>query len=194
MFSSCWRVDSRTAAAAVLFAGLLGVAPVRGQDVAPDTVPVTLDRSPSGALWRAAVAPGWGQIYNGQYYKLPFVYAGLGGLIASALYNNDRYLLYRHAYLYALDPVENARYADDAAPFATLIAAGQESLLRGQRAAYRRNRDLSYIGVGLFYALTVLDAYVNAHLLDFDVDDDLSIRLMPGVDGKIGVHAAWRLK
>jgi hypothetical protein len=168
--------------------------PLRAQGVASDTIPEIESRTPDGALWRAVAAPGWGQIYNGQYYKLPFVYAGLSGLVASALYNNDRYLLYRHAYRYANDPVAYARYAGEAAEFAQLIASGQEALLRQQRDAYRRNRDLSYIGVGLFYALTVLDAYVNAHLLDFDVDEDLSIRLLPRVDGFLGVHAAWRLK
>lgn len=150
--------------------------------------------SPGGALWRAVVLPGWGQIYNRQYVKLPFVYGGLGGMAFLALHNNKQYLRYRHAYLYAVDPVAYARYADDAAPFLDLINAGQERLLRAQRDDFRRNRDLSYIGIGLFYGLTVLDAYVGAHLLDFDVDEDLSIRLLPRPDGAVGFHAAWRLR
>ncbi len=152
------------------------------------------EHSPRGALWRSAVVPGWGQIYNRQFYKLPFVYAGLGGILASAIYNNERYLAHRHALLYARDPVVHERYANDAAEFADIIQSGQfEQFLRPRRDAYRRNRDLSYIGVGLFYALTVLDAYVNAHLLDFDVDENLSVRMMPGLDGGVGIHASWRL-
>ena len=146
---------------------------------------------PRGALWRAAVLPGWGQVYNRQYYKLPFVLGGLGGLVASALYNNDRYLTYRRAYLYALFPDQYPQYADEAAPFAPWIDANQEDLLRQQRNAFRRNRDLSYIGIGLFYGLTILDAYVNAHLLDFDVDEELSVRLLPGPHG-VRLYATWR--
>ena len=173
---------------------LFAQTPIRAQDTLNVVETARTEHSPRGALWRAAAVPGWGQVYNRQYYKLPFVYAGLGGILAAALYNNDRYLLYRHAFLYANDPVAHARYAGDAAPFATLISNGQEELLRQQRDAFRRNRDLSYIGIGLFYALTVLDAYVNAHLLDFDIDEDLSVRLLPGVDGEIAIRARWLLK
>lgn len=167
--------------------------PARAQDSLQIQVQDVEQHSPRGALWRAAVVPGWGQIYNRQYYKLPFVYAGLGGILASAIYNNERYLAHRHALLYARDPIEYARYANDAAEFADIISAGQHELLRPVRDAYRRNRDLSYIGLGLFYALTVLDAYVNAHLLDFDVGEDLSVHLVPGMEGGVGVHAIWQL-
>ena len=73
---------------------------------------------PNSALWRAAVVPGWGQLYNRQYLKIPLVYGGLAGFTAAALYTNDRYLLYRHAYLFTAR--ENAdgspvfpEYADD---------------------------------------------------------------------------------
>lgn len=138
--------------------------------------------------------PGWGQIFNGQYYKLPFVYAGLGGIAAAAWYNNDRYLAYRRAYLYAVDPARWPEYAEEATPFGNIIEAGQERLLREQRDAFRRNRDLFYIGFGLFYAFTVLDAYVNAHLLDFDVDENLSIRLLPGASGDVAIHVRLLLK
>ena len=66
---------------------------------------------------------------------------------------------------------------------ATLIANGRGSLLRQAREKSRRNRDLSVIGGGLWYGLSVLDAYVNAHLIDFDTDERLSVRLSPHPEG-----------
>ena len=155
--------------------------------VTPEPVPEEAVHSPQGALWRAAAVPGWGQIYNGQYYKLPFVYGGLGAIVISALYNNHQYLRYRHAYLYAVAPEAYPQYADDAAEFQQFIQAGQATLLRSQRDVFRRNRDLSYIGIGLFYGLTILDAYVSAHLLEFDIDEDLSLHVVPTVY-PAGIH------
>lgn len=152
-----------------------------------------IDRhSPRGALWRAAAIPGWGQLYNRQYVKMPFVYAGLGLLITSVIYNNDRYLLYRHAWLYATQPELYPQYEDEARPFSRLIEAGQSVLLRQQRDVFRRNRDLSYIGIGLFHGLTILDAYVSAHLRDFDIDEDLSVRVGPAFMQGPGVRAQLR--
>ena len=178
----------------VFVLALAAVIPAAAQDTSYVVQSPAGKHSPGGALWRAAVAPGWGQVYNGQYYKLPFVYAGLGGLLAAALYNNDRYLTYRRALLYSRDTTTYADYADEAAEFMDLIEAGQGELLEGPRDGFRRNRDLSYIGLGLFYALSVLDAYVSAHLLDFDIDEDLSMRLVPSTRGAPGIHAVWRLR
>ena len=143
--------------------------------------------TPRRALWRAAAAPGWGQVYNRQYYKLPFVYAGLAGVVYALYTNNDRYLLYRHAHLYKL---EEEQTPDEPNPFAqfedeynTIVAdvGGdlQARVLRSERDRFRRWRDLSILGVGLFYALTLVDAYVSAHLLTFDVGDDLAVHVRP---------------
>ena len=149
----------------------------------------TRTHSPEGALWRALVLPGWGQIYNRQYWKVPFVYAGLGGFAALAHFMNERYLLYRHAYLYAIAPDRYPQYRDEGERFRTVIEAGRADLLRQYRDRYRRNRDLSYIALGLWYGLTVLDAYVHAHLYDFDVSENLQLRLLPRPNG-----AALRLQ
>ena len=158
------------------------------------------DHSPNSALWRAAVVPGWGQLYNRQYLKIPLVYAGLAGFTAVALYTNDRYLLYRHAYLFTAR--ENAdgspvfpEYADD---YARLLddlglspepenlteedisrSARLEPQFRAQRDNLRRNRDLLYFGFVFWYGLSVLDAFVSAHLMDFDVGEDLTVALYP---------------
>lgn len=178
----------------------LGVAtgpqPARAQ---PDSVRTEIlkdrgfdpDHSPRGALWRAAVAPGWGQIYNRDYIKAPFVWAGLAGMGALVYWTNDQYLLYRRAALFRLgqervqgsDTVtenEWAQYADEFNEVAAIFGENVASRrLRDRRDSFRSRRDLSIVGTGLFYALTLLDAYVSAHLLTFDVSDDLAIRALP---------------
>ncbi len=158
--------------------------------------------SPATALRRAAVIPGWGQVYNRQYYKLPFVYAGLGGIGFLAYRSNHDYLIFRRAALYATykdvadekrPPQYREAYGAEYDEALSLICNGDAGCverqkargaevgrsLRDQRDIFRRNRDLSYLGVGLFYGLTVLDAYVSAHLLDFDVGEDLTVSLRP---------------
>lgn len=172
----------------------------------PDSLPSEAAHTPRGALWRAAVLPGWGQYYNGQAYKMPIVYAGLAGLTATALYWNHEYLVFRRAALYAAyhdAPQPPGTYSPDLVaaynrararlglqPEEALPPAEQAAqraryapLLRQIRDTRRRNRDLSYFGIGLAYGLSVLDAYVSAHLLTFDVGEDLSLRVAPAPAG-----------
>jgi hypothetical protein len=158
-----------------------------------DTTSFPAGNSPRGALWRAAVLPGWGQIYNRQYVKLPFVYASLGGVAALAFYNNHQYLLHRHAALYIQaettlpdgTPNPYAGYQENYDRLTNRYGVGEldPATLRRIRDDYRRRRDLSYFGIGLVYGLTVLDAYVNAHLLDFDIDENLTLSLQPLPNG-----------
>lgn len=136
------------------------------------------DHSPRGALWRAAAVPGWGQFYNRQYLKLPFVYAGLAGGIFAISEMNRQYLLYRHANLFKIGQNEAGEggeneYQHFQADYDEVVrrVGGELSgnQLRNTRDKFRRWRDLSIVGTGLFYALTIVDAYVSAHLLAFDV-------------------------
>lgn len=165
-------------------------------DALPEASPDTLApaHSPRGALWRAAVLPGWGQAYNHQYVKMPFVYAGFVGVAWLLVYNNKNYLLYRHAYQYRAwaerpkpgvpNPAE--RYKDEYEQVKARYGYNREiesGALRNARDGFRRNRDLSYFGIGIFYGLTILDAYVAAHLFDFDIDENLSARLGPSPAG-----------
>ena len=184
----------------------LAVSPALAQEHVGDTSRVSVRalperHSPRGALWRALALPGWGQLYNRQAYKLPVVYGGLAGFTGAALYQNRLYLRYRHAYLYAAyagSGAENpyGRYQSSYARVTEGVAGGRDPAslapaLKQNRDNLRRNRDLLYIGIGLFYGLTVLDAYVNAHLLDFDVGEDLSLAVHP--DGR-GVRAVLRAR
>jgi hypothetical protein len=143
--------------------------------------------TPRRALIRGAIAPGWGQVYNRQYLKLPFVYAGLAGLGYAIYRNSSRYRLYQRAHLYRL---EQEQTPDEPNPFAQYESQYNEIVadvggdiqarqIRSQRDRYRRWRDLSIVGTGLFYVLTLVDAYVSAHLLTFDVGDALALRVRP---------------
>lgn len=155
--------------------------------------------TPRGALWRAAAAPGWGQIYNGQYYKLPVVWGGVAGFVGAALYTNHRYLTYRHAYFWTIRDDERvgldvpAAWEEDYLELIRDLGLTPEEasdrlgrlspLFKENRDILRRNRDLLYIGIGLFYGLTIVDAYVSAHLLDFDVSEDLAVSIRPSPAG-----------
>ncbi len=155
------------------------------------------DHAPRKALWRAFAAPGWGQIYNDQYYKVPIVYAGLAGLIYNVVRTHGNYRLYQRAHLYRIseERVASGQLASNPyLEFRDQYRLVQEQVsspgfdiqarsLRSQRDRYRRWRDLSIVGGGLFYVLSVVDAYVSAHLLTFDVGDELSMSVMPSPRG-----------
>lgn len=150
--------------------------------------------SPRGALWRTAAVPGWGQYYNRQYYKIPFVYAGLAALGVRIYRANRRYLLFDRAHLYGIGREREGdnpytQYERQFAEVKERVFLGQSVRLnevRNQRDKFRRQRDLAILGTGLFYALILLDAYVSAHLLTFDVGDDLAVRVHPtGVFGSV---------
>lgn len=152
-------------------------------------------KTPRGALWRAAAVPGWGQIYNEQYIKLPFVYGGLAGFTAGAIHFTSRHRRWDRAFRYirAEELIDAGNLDENPCPSClteyNLVLAEinlnsvSSSAIRGNRDIFRRNRDLLYVGVGLWYGLTVLDAFVSAHLLDFDVGEDLTVALYPHPHG-----------
>lgn len=154
------------------------------------------DHTPGKALWRAIALPGWGQYYNRQYYKIPIVYAGLAGFTAAVVYTNDQYRFYHRAYLFRVyQGEEDHPYAEFEAEYRMLVdRIGGEirpDRLQQQRDKYRRYRDLSVVGIGIYYALAVLDAYVSAHLLTFDVGEDLSMLVQPSATG-VTTQLRWR--
>jgi hypothetical protein len=132
-------------------------------------------------------------MYNGQYVKLPFVYGALGGLIAAVITLDDEYDLYNHAFQYkayqelvdAGQIEQNPRAGFESAYERIASQVGQVSSrpLEIKRNNLRRGRDLSAIGLGLVYGLAMLDAYVSAHLLDFDVGEDLGLSVAPSPGG-----------
>jgi hypothetical protein len=120
--------------------------------------------APSKAAFYSAILPGMGQAYNKKYWKIPIVYAAIGTGIYSYAWNNKKYNQYRDAYKNRL-----AGLPDD------LDFLDNDRLIRGQKF-YQRNRDLStLVTVGL-YILNIVDANVDAHLMQFNVNDDLSVK------------------
>lgn len=129
--------------------------------------------SPNKAMIFSAVLPGLGQAYNKKYWKIPIVYAGMGTTLYFFNYNNILHKEYKLAYVYKTDQDPNTI---DLFPHYTADDVRELS------SYYRRYRDLNIILTGLIYTLNIVDAYVDAQLVTFDVSDDLSFRVYPGVD------------
>ncbi|WP_046744217.1 DUF5683 domain-containing protein [Kordia zhangzhouensis] len=127
--------------------------------------------SPSKAAFYSAILPGLGQAYNKKYWKIPIVYAALGTGIYFYVDNNNKYNRYRRAYKRRL-----AGFTDD--EFQGIVA-DNDALIDAQEF-YQRNRDLSLLLTVVAYVLNIVDANVDAHLLQFNVSDDLSLR--PHID------------
>lgn len=137
------------------------------------------------AIWMALVIPGGGQIYNRKYWKLPIVYGGFVGCAYALSWNNRMYKDYSQAYLDIMDDDPNTKSYEDFLPRG-MSAEGMEDTFKKRKDFYRRYRDLSifcFIGV---YVLSVIDAYVDAELSDFDISRDLGLQIQPVIfnDGR----------
>ena len=136
--------------------------------------------NPTKATWLALVIPGGGQIYNRKYWKLPIFYGGFAGC-AYAL-TSKMYKDYSTAYKDAMNGNMQSSSITDLLPPGYKISETQlKELLRKRKDTYRRYRDLSifaFIGV---YLLSVIDAYVDAELSNFDITPDLSMKVEPAV-------------
>lgn len=144
-----------TAAAASLkpLSELMEAAPVKA------TTASVMTKSPMGAFWRSALVPGWGQLYNEQYWKAPIAFGAAAYFTYSVLRNQSL-------------------YADAAAAYDRALASGTDDRrLLLDREFYRDLRDQNAVYLSLTWAVSLIDAYVGAHLYDFDVSDDLSARV-----------------
>lgn len=157
---------------------------------------------PKKAVWWALI-PGGGQIYNRKFWKLPIVYGGFLGCAYAIRWNNQMYQDYKQA---LEDLVDND---DTTASYDKLLPPGVEiddtnkdwyqNVFKKRKDKYRRWRDLSiFVTIGV-YALSIIDAYVDASLSKFDISDDLSLEIEPAViegankrleNSAIGVHGA----
>ena len=141
--------------------------------------------NPKRAMWLGLVLPGAGQIYNRKYWKLPIIYGGFVGCIYAWQWNDTMYHDYSQAYL---DIMDNDPKTQSYNKFLHLGRTIEEkdvkdwqNRFKKRKDYYRRYRDMSiFILIGV-YALSVIDAYVDASLSEFDISDDLSLRLTPAV-------------
>lgn len=175
--------------------------------------------NPITAVWKGAILPGYGQIINRKYWKLPIVYGGFLGCAYAIAWNSSRYTSYKTAYrdilLYASDAEFKSIIDKDPskASFNQILPKGYtvESIggiptytnsLKSAQDNFRRYRDLSVIATVAFYALTLVDAFVDAQLYDFDISTDLSMRLQPvlmqssrnGMQNTLGMQCSFNLK
>jgi hypothetical protein len=139
--------------------------------------------NPQRALWLALVIPGGGQIYNRKYWKLPLVYGGFIGCLYAMNWNNGLYKDYSQAYLDITDNDPATASYNKFLHLGMQITPENESrykeIFRKRKDKYRRWRDLSFFVLCGVYALSVIDAYVDAELSVFDISKDLSLRVEP---------------
>ena len=138
--------------------------------------------NPTKATWLAVVFPGGGQIYNRKYWKLPIIYGGFAGCAYALTWNSKMYKDYSAAYKDAVNGNFNSSTITDLLPPNYNYTESQlTETLRKRKDTFRRYRDLSifaFIGV---YLLSVVDAYVDAELSNFDITPDLSMKVEPAV-------------
>ena len=135
------------------------------------------------AMWLAIVIPGAGQVYNRKYWKLPIVYGGFMGCIYAMRWNNMMFHDYSQAYIDIMDNDPNTHSYDQFLHLGNTIddsnISRYQELFRQRKDRFRRWRDLSFFALIGVYALSVVDAYVDASLSEFDLSDDLSLRVEP---------------
>lgn len=131
--------------------------------------------SPARAAFYSAVLPGLGQAYNRKYWKIPVVYAALGIGVYFYLENDSQYDRYRDAYKSRLAGQTTDEFSDESG---TPIVS-TNGLIEAQRF-YQRNKEISVLVTVGLYALNIIDANVDAHLQQFNVSEDLSLK--PSMD------------
>lgn len=145
--------------------------PPTGTTLKKDSLKKAINRHANRASLMSAIVPGLGQIYNHKYWKPPIIYAALGGLGYFAFGFNGTYqkyhneLLFRYAHANTGQINSFPEYTND-----NLITLKNQS---------KKYRDLCFIGMGIFYVLNIVDANVDGHLRDFDVSDNLSMKISP---------------
>ena len=179
--------------------------PVMPSVVKADSLPPVMSKklfvpNPTKATWYAIVFPGGGQIYNRKYWKLPIIYGGFAGCAYALSWNGKMYKDYSQAYLDIMDNDPNTNSHLDIRGLSNYPENQQKELLRKRKDMFRRYRDLSifaFIGV---YLISVIDAYVDAELSNFDITPDLSMRVEPAIindqfhsrNKSVGVQCSFR--
>ena len=162
---------------------LIGFA-VHGQEVIDSTADeVIIKKEKKGSIFAgrpgkafalSMILPGTGQIYNKSYLRLPFVYGAVGGMGAVMVINIKQYNCLKEAYKVNIDggvfvPTDNTEFCKDVAEI------HDPARLRALRDQANANRQLAIIGFALVWLAQGIDAYVDAHLKEFNISDDLSI-------------------
>ncbi len=149
--------------------------------------------NPTKALIYSAIFPGLGQIYNRKYWKLPIVYGGFLGFTYAITWNGKYYKDYSNGYKDIMDEDPETDSWKNFLPYGvdpeSVDQAWLTDVMKRRKDFYRRYRDLSIIGTVAMYALSMLDAYVDAQLFDFNISSDLSLRVEPALIQKTDFFA-----
>ncbi len=144
------------------------------------------------SVWLAAVVPGLGQIYNRQYWKVPIIYGGALGLAYGITWNDRMYVDYRKGYVDLMDKDPSSTYYEYLLPEGVVLDNSNKDyytrVIKTKLDNYRRNRDLCIIASAVFYLLTIIDAYVDAQMFDYDISSDLSLEVVPTVIAPSATH------
>lgn len=178
------------------------VPPVPRDTVAPPAPRPIWIPNPTKATWLAVVFPGGGQIYNRKYWKLPIIYGGFAGCAYALTWNGKMYKDYSQAYLDIMDDDPNTNSYLDLLPnrSSSYSEAQLAELIRKRKDTFRRYRDLSIFAVIGVYLISIIDAYVDAELSNFDITPDLSMKVEPVImndqfrtnNKSVGVQCSFR--
>ena len=185
----------------VCFVVLISGQNVHAQKIESDTVykPIVVkEHSPHKATLYSALLPGLGQIYNKKYWKLPILYAGIGATLYAIGWNTGQYNDYKDGYIDLTKYLEFKNQAEDAGipeptskryqklvpdtDFSTTTADVDnwfKTTFQNKKDSFKRDRDLSYIILFGVYVLNIIDATVDAHFTNFNINDDLSMTVHP---------------
>ncbi len=150
-------------------------------DISNDTISIENDnfvtdsinkKNPKLAAWLSVFVPGLGQAYNEKYWKIPVFYTVFGTFIYQQQLNSKRYRRYLNALIALTDDDEST---------VSEFPSYSEKELEFNRKKFRRNRDLYLLLTIATWLLNWVDASVDAHLYDFDISDDLTIKLRPTI-------------
>jgi hypothetical protein len=152
--------------------------------------------NPRKAMLLSAAFPGAGQIYNKKYWKVPLVWGGFGGLAYGVIWNQQRYLRYRNGLFRVLNEPKNPVVDPNTGltalgnqviggivyfPVGTTGSLSQD-ILRTAVNKFRRDRDYMTIMCFVFYMLQMVDAHVDAHLKEFDLNPQLKVSIEPAMN------------
>lgn len=160
-----------------------------------DTTQTQFKPDPTKVLWMGAIIPGFGQIANRKYWKLPIVYAGFMGFAYAISFNSNRYNTFKNAYrdISDSDPNTNSYLSivpkgyEYIPPGGTITDPSKlaikddvyKNYLNSNQEGYHRYRDMSILLSIGYYGIVLLEAYVDAHLYDFDISSNLTLNIVP---------------
>ncbi|MHA4807743.1 DUF5683 domain-containing protein [Flavitalea flava] len=152
---------------------------------------------PHKATLYSTFCPGLGQIYNRKYWKLPLVYAAVGIPAYTFFYNKSWYQKCQYALAVVLNGTTDQDSLNKVDPhLSSLVKSKDDNAIRTYRNEYRKDQDYSVLFFLLFWGLQIVDATVDAHLMNFDISSELSFHLTPGSSAQsnvTGVGVAFEL-